>query len=149
VAVVLAKPEIILPDPNVLTRAQRLKVIGLRKGLEKWMEAVEDQEVHDLMNGAEAITHKLVEGKTNRQWTDEDAARNLLIAEGLPPSEVSPPSVVSPAQAEKLLRKFKVEVDISELVTKPVGKASLVPMDDKRPALQFNAADMDDIQSCI
>lgn len=135
-------PEPALPDPHALTREQRIRVIRARKALEQWLEAVEDQEVAELMNGAPAAGYKLVEGKTNRQWSDEDAAFQLL-RRFIPREQLRPPAkLVSPAQVEKLLagktlsKRFGTR--FSSLITKPEGKPSLVPETDKRPALQFN-----------
>lgn len=135
-------PEPVLPDAHTLTREQRIRVIRARKALEKWLEAVEDQEVAELMNGAESAGYKLVEGKSNRQWTDEDAAYALL-RRFVPTEKLRPPAkLVSPAQAEKLLADKtmtkRFETRWNQLVTKPEGKPSLVPETDKRPALSFN-----------
>ena len=140
VQVLAAEP--VLPDANTLTREQRIRVIRARKALEQWLEAVEDQEVSALMNGEDPAGYKLVEGKTNRQWADEDAALGLL-RRFIPLDELRPPAkLVSPAQAEKLLAGQKMTKRFAtrwnSLITKPEGKPSLVPETDKRPALSFN-----------
>ena len=135
-----------LPDPNAITREQRIRVIAGRKALEKWLEAVEQQEVAELMNGAVAKGYKLVEGKSNRIWTDEEAAQKLL-CNHLSMDQVRPPSdIVSPAAAEKLLAGItlstKFENRFASLITKREGKPTLVPESDKRPALDLNPTKM-------
>jgi len=142
VDVVLAQEKIALPQPEALTREQRQRVIASRKTMEAWLEAVEDQEMAELMAGAPPMQFKLVEGKSNRQWKDEEAAkqllRNHLIAEQTNP----PGALISPAQAEKLLKGIelstKFENRFANLIVKPPGKPSLVPVTDKRPALVLN-----------
>jgi DNA topoisomerase VI subunit B len=141
----LAQPVIELPRPESLTREQRQRIISGRKVLEKFLEAVEDQEMTELLAGAEPINFKLVEGKSNRQWSDEDAAQKLL-RNHLTAEQTNPPStLISPAQAEKLLKGInlssKFENKFATLITKPPGKPSLVPVSDKRPALMMNPSD--------
>jgi hypothetical protein len=76
---------------------------------------------------------KVVEGRKNRIWKDEDKAISTFRMLGYNEAEFAPPKMLSPAQAEKLLKDKKV---ISDLVTTPPGSAVLAPESDKRPALQ-------------
>lgn len=142
----------ILPSPQALTREQRVRVIAGRKRLEQWLEAVEDQEMAELLAGAAPITFKLVEGKSNRRWTDESAAQKLL-RNYLKAEETNPPAaLISPAQAEGLLKAHttstKFDNRLAALIEKPQGKPSLVPITDKRLALNMNPleglSDMDE-----
>lgn len=130
-----------LPHPGKLTREQRVEVLKAKKVLIKWLEAVEDQEVHDLMTGSEPIGLKLVEGKTNREWRDLDAAMKLL-SNHLSMDEMCPREpLISPAKAEKALKgielstKFKNKM--ASLITRAEGKPTLVLADDPRSALSF------------
>jgi len=130
------------PAPESLTRDQRVRLIKARKGIEAWLEAVEKQEVHELMNNAPRAGLKLVEGKSNRRWVDQEDAKNLL-RNYLSSEQVTPPGdLISPAQAEDLLKGVEVSTKFSNklasLITKPQGKPTLVPEEDKRPALTFD-----------
>lgn len=134
-----------LPDPGALTREQRVKVLKAKKVLHDWLEAVEDQEVAELTNGAEPMGFKLVEGKANRVWKDVEAAQQLL-SNHLTMDITRPRAdLISPAQAEKALKgielssKFKNK--LASLITRPEGKPTLVPEDDKRPAIGYNPAE--------
>lgn len=134
-----------MPNISTLTREQRQRIIKSRKVFEQWLKAVEDQEVTELLAGAPALEFKLVEGKSNRQWSDAEAAKQLL-TNHLPMDVIRPPGdVISPAQAEKALKgvelSTKFENRFQSLITKPPGKPTLVPVGDKRPALTFNAAE--------
>ena len=120
---------IVLPDPASLTREQRCNVIGMIDGLTSWMEAVKAQEMHELMQGAEPVGFKLVEGKSNRQWTDEAAAAKLLGNYLSAEEKFSDPKLISPAQAEKLLKgketSTKFQNRLAQLISKPEGKPTL------------------------
>lgn len=130
-----------LPNPGALSREQRVQVLKAKKVLNQWLEAVENQEVADLMGGAEPAGLKLVEGKTNRQWRDVDAAQRLL-SNHLSMDEMRPRSdLLSPAAAERLLKgselSTKFRNKLTSLITKPEGKPTLVLEDDPRPTLSF------------
>lgn len=129
-----------LPDPGSLNREQRIQVLKAKKVLTEWMDAVLAQEVSDLMNGAEPKGFKLVEGRANRTWADAEAALKLL-NNHLTIDELRPRAdLISPAQAEKALKGIelstKFENKLKSLITRPEGKPTLVPEDDKRPAIQ-------------
>ena len=136
-----------LPVPESISRAQRQRILGVKSAVIAWLEAIENQEVAELMNGAPPEQFKLVEGKTNRQWVDESKVK-ILLETHLKPEQVTPPvepSVVSPAQAEKLLKGIKTSSEfnasLSALITKPAGRPTLVPITDKRPALMLSPTD--------
>lgn len=138
-------PVISLPSPNALTREQRQKVIAAKKPLRDWLDAVEEQETMELLNGAEPMQFKLVTGKANRQWADEKAVAQLL-SNHLAKVEIFPPGeILSPAQAEKALKGKELSArfnnSLEKLITRPEGRPTLVPIADKRPALQINKAE--------
>jgi hypothetical protein len=129
-----------LPPVERITREQRQRILAAKSALVSWLEAIENQEVAELMTGAAPDKFKLVEGKSNRQWSDPDKAAKLLLDHLkhdaiYPPT---PPEIVSPAQAEKLLKGAGAKLDLSAVITKPAGKPTLVPVTDKRQALTFN-----------
>ena len=130
--------EVELPNPQTLTREQRIKALSMKEGLELWLNAVEKQEIADLTAGAPRQGYKLVEGKANRVWSDEAKAAELL-AKVLKPEQIRPPSdIITPAQAEKLTKKTEISEPLAALITKPQGKPTLVPESDKREALCFD-----------
>lgn len=77
---------------------------------------------------------KLVEGKTNRKWKDEDKADKALARAGLnAKTRKKPQELISVPAAEKLLgKKHKI---LQTYVEKPPGKATIAKDSDKRPAL--------------
>ena len=75
---------------------------------------------------------KLVEGRKNRVWKDEDKAIAALRMLGYNEVEFAPPKLVTPAKAEALLKNKQVMADLIET---PKGSPVLAPESDKRPAL--------------
>jgi hypothetical protein len=141
-----------IPEPRMLTRDQRVRVILGRKALEQWLEAVEDYEVAQLMNGAEPMGVKLVAGKSNRVWRDTGKVKNIL-REYLDESQIMLPppppeeTIISIVEAEKLIGKKEFS-SLASFITKPDGKPTLVPVDDKRPALEFGPSrDFEDLDA--
>lgn len=143
---VIADPLRHVVDVSAISREKRQVIIAHKADLIAFLEAVEDQEIAELTNGAPSLQFKLVEGKSNRQWKDEKAAASYLVSKSVPIDAIYPPippEIVSPAQGEKALRAAgvklteEVKAQLYELVEKPPGKPTLVPIDDKRAALQF------------
>jgi hypothetical protein len=79
--------------------------------------------------------YKLVEGKSNRQWRDEEDAKAAL-GEELKVTDIFTKKLISPAQAEKKLGKGHQVVTQHSI--KPEGKPALAPLSDKRPALEID-----------
>jgi hypothetical protein len=132
-----------LPEVATLTMVQRSRILSAKNAFIAWLEGIEAQVVAELSNNNVVPGWKLVEGKSNRQWVNADQAKQLL-TNHLSMEQIRPPGdVISPAQAEKLLKGIelstKFENRFAALIEKPAGKPTLVPMDDKRPALNFDA----------
>lgn len=131
-----------------LTREQRQRVLASKKDMVAWLEAIENQEVAELMAGAAPMQFKLIEGKSNRQWKDEKAAAAFLAQKGVPIDGIYPPKpleICSPAQGEKALKSAgvkltdEVKAEIKQHTEKPPGKPTLVEVSDPRPQLSFNS----------
>ena len=81
---------------------------------------------------------KVVEGRSNRKYTDEDAVADTVKKAGFDPYE---PKLLGITAMEKLLGKKKFAEILKGLVEKPQGKPALVPESDKRP--EMNTAQED------
>lgn len=96
----------------------------------------------------EAITHgkswagfKLVEGRTNRKYTDEQEVIKAASAAGY--TDIFKKSLIGITEMERLLGKKKFSELIGPLVYKPQGKITLVPDSDKREAITKTTAEAD------
>jgi hypothetical protein len=76
--------------------------------------------------------YKLVAKQSRRQWVNEEKAKQFLMKSLVEPYKEL--EVISPAQAEKLLKKIKIELP-SELVVSVSSGSTLAPDSDPRPAV--------------
>ena len=100
------------------------------------------------MQGQPVEGTKLVVGRAGaREWSDADAAEELLKGARLKADEMYTKQLVTPTQAEKLLKERpRVWAKVSGLVVQKEGNLTLVAASDKRPAVVVNAVDdFDDI----
>lgn len=84
------------------------------------------------LSGTEYPGFKVVEGRANRKYTDEEAVAFVVKDNGYDPYEKK---LLGITAMTSLLGKKKFEELLSALITKPQGKPTLVPTSDKRPAL--------------
>jgi hypothetical protein len=110
----------------------------LRKlpAIEAWIEAVREFAYQEANRGSVVPGFKLVEKQARRKWADEDAAmRQVQHRFRLDYGAITtPPKLLSPAQIEKLLDK-EDRAKLADLVTKESSGTTLVPVEDKRPAV--------------
>ena len=85
-----------------------------------------------LENGHPVPGYKLVAKRGTRQWVDEEKAKAFLLKSLVEPYKEL--EVISPAQAEKLLKKIKMELP-PELVVSISSGSTLATEDDARPAV--------------
>ena len=91
------------------------------------------QLAHGLLeSGAKVPGWKLVNKRATRQWTNEDKAVAFMSAAGV--EAWADPKPLSPAQAEKALKKAKIELP-ADLVVAVSSGSTLAPESDSRPAV--------------
>jgi hypothetical protein len=126
--------------PNKLTDEQLAEALKARPVIEAWLNAVETLVKQRLSTGEPFPGWKLVEGRANRAWIDEeDAAKEL---EWLVGDKAFVRKLITPAQAEKALGKAHKKV-VESLAYKPQGKAALAPASDPRPSIVASVDDFD------
>jgi hypothetical protein len=124
--------------PELLSVDEIAKLLPKMSMIKSWANDVEEYASSVLSAGGVVPGYKLVEGRSNRQWVDEDTAAKVLYDKGFDPFTKK---VISPTQAEKLLGRTKA-AEIADLVVKPRGKPSLAPDSDPRPAYGAGAVDL-------
>lgn len=136
----LAKHE--FAQPPLLTDADIEDILGRLDDLTKWaneiMAYAQDAAVN---HGKQWHGYKLVESRTNRRYTDEDAVIKAAKASGY--HDIFKHSLIPITEMEKLMGKKTFAEVLGAFVEKPQGKPTLVPASDKRPAITFTGAEND------
>ena len=129
------------PPANRLTDEQMRVVLENKTLVEAWLVSVENLAKERLASGASFSGFKLVEGRSVRKWTNEDAVIDKL-EYFMPSEDIYTRKLISPAQAEKLLGK-KNKGAIEDLIEKPKGAPTLAKDSDPRPAITAAILDFD------
>lgn len=108
-----------------------------------WGSDIKEYALQSALSGKQWSDWKLVEGRSNRRYTDETVVADTVKAAGYDPYEHK---VLGITAMTKLLGKTKFEKLLGGYLEKPQGKPTLVPMSDKRPAINKAAEAADDFK---
>ena len=100
--------------------------------LVSWAEDVKAYALQQALSGQRYPGFKLVEGRSNRKYTDEVAVATAVLNAGYDPYEKK---LLGITAMTKQLGKKKFDELLSGLIIKPQGKPVLAPESDKRPEL--------------
>lgn len=131
-----------LDDLNrVLTDAEIGDLLMRGQQLVQWYKDLEEYATKALLDGKPIEGWKLVAGRSNRTFTDQDAAIKAVIAAGYDEALVYDRKPKTLSELEKLMGKAEFAEKIGSYVIKPPGKPTLAPITDKREAYSPAAAD--------
>ena len=131
----LAKYDFAMPD--TLEDAEIAAILEKADELAAWATDVKEFALQQALNGVRYAGFKVVEGRSNRKYTDEDAVADTVKKAGYDPYE---PKLLGITAMEKLLGKKQFAKLLSGLVEKPQGKPALVPESDKRQEMNIDKA---------
>lgn len=100
--------------------------------LVSWVNDIKEYALQKALSGTKYDGYKVVEGKSNRKYTDECAVASAVTDAGFDPYEKK---LLGITAMTSLLGKTKFNELLGGLIEKPQGKPTLVPETDKRPAL--------------
>lgn len=132
---------------NVLTNAEIGELLVRGQNLVQWYKDLEDYALNALLNGEEIAGWKAVAGRSNRTFSDQDAAIAAVIAAGYDESLVYERKPKTLTGLEELMGKKDFAEKIGQYVVKPPGKPTLAPMSDKREPYSTATADFSEVVS--
>lgn len=97
-----------------------------------WVNDIKEYALQQALSGTVYDGYKVVEGRANRKYTEEDAVAYAVKDAGFDPFEKK---LLGITAMTSLLGKTKFNELLGDLVEKPQGKPTLVPISDKRQAL--------------
>lgn len=134
--------------PSLLTEEEISEVLALADRLSIWASDVYAYATDlAIREGKEWNNFKLVEGRSNRKYTSENAVVEAVAAAGY--SDIYRQSLIGITDMEKLLGKKRFKELLSGLVEKPEGKPTLVTLSDKRQQITLNNTAEEDFKEAI
>lgn len=124
--------------PAELSPAEVAKVLTQIPELTRWASDVQDYALSQALSGELYEGFKLVAGRSIRKYTDETAVAEAAKAAGY--RDIYKRSLLTITAMERLMGKKQFSEILGNLVLKPEGKPTLVPVSDKRPELQMDSA---------
>ena len=118
--------------PATLDNIEIAAILAKADELVSWVTDVKEYALRQALSGVTYDGFKVVEGRSNRKYTDENAVVEAVKTAGFDPYEHS---VLGITAMTALLGKKKFTELLGGIVEKPQGKPTLVPMSDKRPAI--------------
>jgi len=139
----LAQSEFRLPP--LLSDAEIEDVLVKLNDITKWANDLLAYATDAALNhGKEWSGYKVVAGRSVRKFKDEDAVAEAAKVSGY--KDIYRQSLITLTEFEKLMGKAKFNEVLGGLVYKPPGKPTLVPVSDKRPAINVSNANKDFIE---
>jgi len=127
--------------PDTLDDLEIASILGKVDQLISWGNDIKDYALTKAQSGTKFEGWKVVEGRSNRKYTDETAVAEAVKGAGYDPFEQK---VLGITAMTTMLGKKQFEELLGGLVYKPPGKPALVPVSDKRPAVNTAADDFKD-----
>lgn len=137
----LAKYE--FQDPQLLADDQLLDIYKQQPMLVDWANAVAKHLLTEALNGKKWDGYKVVEGRSNRKWLDENRVITLLDKNEFECTAYLTTKLNGIGKVEKLVGKSAFTLLLGDQVIKPPGAPTLVPETDKRAAMGNDQAKED------
>lgn len=133
-------------DPPLLEDDEISDILGRVSRIQSWISDVKDYAQEEAEHGRQWPGWKLVEGRSNRKYTDPQEVEKRLLAAGFEKVLLfKDPELLGITAMEKVVGgKKKLEKICEGLIVKPPGAPTLVPESDKRPALNTAKTDFEE-----
>lgn len=130
-----------MKHPSLLTNEELVDVIYTTGSYEKWCKSVKSYVLDEMLKGKSYEGLKLVEGKSNRTFTNEEEVEKLLLDAEYTKDDFSETKLKSLTKIETLVGKENFGDMFGKLVIKPKGAPTIADVTDKR--VEYNSAEDD------
>ncbi|WP_195923673.1 DUF2800 domain-containing protein [Clostridium tepidum] len=128
--------------PPLLSDEEIAEILSSIGDLTRWTNEIIAYATDAAVNhGKKWPGFKVVEGRSNRKYKDEEAVAEAAKNAGY--RDIYKQSLITITEMEKLMGKTKFNEVLGGLVIKPPGKPTLVPVSDKRPEMNTSSAKND------
>lgn len=127
-------------DPNLLRPDEIGDILTKAEELQRWASDVQEYALQEALAGQHYDGWKLVEGRSVRKYADDIKVADALQAAGWPEAALYERKLYGITAMEKIVGKKKLVEVLGDLIIKPAGKPVLVPITDKREAINTTEA---------
>lgn len=120
--------------PATLEDAEIVAILARTDELSVWAADVKEFALQQALSGIKYDGYKVVEGRSNRRYTDEAAVADAVKKAGFNPYEEKLLGITAMTAALGK-KRFADIIEKAGLTEKPQGKPALVPESDKRPPM--------------
>lgn len=125
--------------PPLLTDSEIEEVLTILPDLTKWADGILAYATDAAVNhGKEWSGFKVVEGRSVRKYKDEELVAQAAKDHGY--TDIYRQSLITMTEMQKLMGKKQFDQILGDLIVKPQGKPTLVPVTDKRTAMNVTNA---------
>ncbi|MCW6085148.1 MULTISPECIES: DUF2800 domain-containing protein [Clostridium] len=128
-------------EPNTLDNNDIAFILGKADELINWAKDVQEYALEQALQGEEFDGFKVVEGRSNRKWADEEKIGEILLGQGFLENIIYTKKLTGITNMEKAIGKKEVNRLLGDYIIKPQGRPTLVTISDKRPV--YNSAEVD------
>jgi hypothetical protein len=118
--------------PPLLTDEEVEEILARIDDLVSWASDIKEYALQQAISGKEWSGWKLVEGRSNRKYTNDLTVADAISRAGFDPYEHK---VLGVTAMQKLLGKSRFDELLAAYIEKPQGKPTLVLESDKRPVM--------------
>lgn len=122
------------PEPATLSDEELGEWLQKLEGLAAYAKDLEEYAQQALLGGRSLPGWKLVQGRSTRKWTDQDAAFQQMEHDGIDEAMLYIRTPISLTAAEKMIGKKKFAETMSAFITRAPGAPKLAAASDPRPA---------------
>lgn len=122
------------PEPATLSDKELGEWLQKLEGLASYAKDLEEYAQQALLDGRSLPGWKLVQGRSTRKWTDQDAAFRQMEHDGIDEAMLYTRTPISLTAAEKMIGKKKFADTMSAFITRAPGAPKLAAASDPRPA---------------
>lgn len=124
--------------PPLITNAELGDILRRAAPIAAWVADLQEYALAAILRGEEVAGWKAVEGRSNRQFSDIDAAFKMLASSGYEEAMLYERKPITLTAVEKLTGKAKFNELLGPYIIKPPGKPTLANETDTREPIKLN-----------
>jgi hypothetical protein len=122
--------------PPLISKEEVGQILERARELAVWVKSLEEYALSQCLQGNEIPGWKAVCGRATRQFSNQDEAFKILVANGIEEAMLYEKKPLTLTETEKLVGKSKFKELLTPYISIPQGKPTLALISDKREAFK-------------